>query len=95
MSAGRVDEDQVPTLPACRWGMSRYCGQLRAHSRCWFSIQTPATIGAYGRNDDGHRWVCQCSCHEHQGYPACPGDHDEASDVALLPTQASVQLNLF
>jgi hypothetical protein len=76
-------------------GMSGYCGQLGDHGRCWFSIQTPATLGTYGQRDDGHRWVCQCPCHEHQGYPPCPGDHDQGHDTETSSAQASVQLNLF
>ena len=54
---------------------------------------TLATIGAYGRNDDGHRWICPCPCHEDQAYPPCLGDHDEASAVESVPPPASVQLS--
>jgi hypothetical protein len=35
------DEGTEPLPPACEGGMSGWCGQLRKHSRCYFTTPTP------------------------------------------------------
>jgi hypothetical protein len=72
--------------------MVGWCSSGR-HSKCWFSIQTPDSIGGYGVID-GHRWVCSCPCHQEQGYPACDGDHAVLPRAFTRAVSATVQLNL-
>lgn len=94
-----LDDEVGSAAPACEWGMSGWCGQLRQHARCYFN--DPAGIeavraGTYGRSD-GHQWVCPCPCHQAHELPHCPGPHhdEDARERRTVTADHAIQWTLF
>ena len=84
--------------PACEYGMSGWCGQLRKHTRCYFTTAegaAAARAGTYGRAD-GHQWICACPCHVPQSFPPCPHpDHAGHHERQVADVDHPIQLGLF
>jgi len=80
--------------------LSRWCGQLRKHARCYFNQPdgiAAVRAGIYGMWN-GHQWVSPCPCHDVHAFPPCPhpdrdGQHERRStdvDFDVQPTSSSL-----